>query len=74
MGHADEGMVLYSRVRELDRLGIDAADEAADFGRRRVDHAVFDAQRNFSRVCGRCILLSWICTGSSLPYLGCCQP
>ena len=32
-GHADEGMVLDGRVREVDRLGNDAADEAADFGR-----------------------------------------
>ena len=30
-GHADQGMVLDGRVRELDRLGNDAADEAADF-------------------------------------------
>ena len=35
-GHADEGMVFDGRVRELDRLGNNAADEAADFGRRRV--------------------------------------
>ena len=33
-GHADEGMVFDGRVRELDRLGNNAADEAADFGRR----------------------------------------
>ena len=46
-GHAYEGMVLDGRVREVDRLGNDAADEAADFGRRRVDHAVVDARRNF---------------------------
>ena len=52
-GHADEGMVLDGRVRELDRVGNNAADEAADFGRRRVDHAVSDARRNLSGVCGR---------------------
>ena len=40
-GHAD---------RE-DRLGNDAADEAADFGRRRVSLAVIDARRNLSGVC-----------------------
>ena len=34
-GHADEGMVLDGRVRDLDRLGNNAAEEAADFGRRR---------------------------------------
>ena len=39
-GHADEVMVLNGRVKELDRLGYDAADEAADFGRRRVGNAV----------------------------------
>ena len=49
-GHADEGMVL---VWEDDRLGNDAADEAADFGRRRVGHLVIDARRNLSGVCGR---------------------
>ena len=41
------------RVRELDRLGNNAADEAADFGRRRVGNAVIDARRNLSEVCGR---------------------
>ena len=52
-GHADEGMVLDGRVREVDRLGNNAADEAADFGRRRVGNAVIDARRNLSGVCGR---------------------
>ena len=52
-GHADEGMVLDGRVREVDRLGNDAADEAADYGRRRVGNAVIDARRNLSGVCGR---------------------
>ena len=52
-GHADEGMVLDCRVREVDRLGNDAADEAADFGRRRVGDAVIDARRNLSGVCRR---------------------
>ena len=56
-GHADEGMVLDGRVRELDRLGNDAADEAADFGRRRVGNAVIDARRNLSGVCGRWYLV-----------------
>ena len=36
-----------------DKLGNDAADEAADFGRRRVSPAVIDARRNLSGVCGR---------------------
>ena len=53
-GHADEGMVLDGRVREVDRIGNDAADEAADFGRRRVGgNAVIDARRNLSGVFGR---------------------
>ena len=38
---------------ELDRLGNDAADEAADLGRRRVGPAVVDARRNLSGVCAR---------------------
>ena len=36
-----------------DRLGNDAADEAADFGRRRVSPAVMYARRNLSGVCSR---------------------
>ena len=52
-GQADEGMVDDGRVREVDRLGNDAADEAADFGRRRVGNAVIDARRNLSGVCSR---------------------
>ena len=52
-GHADVVMVFDGRVRELDRLGNNAADEAADFGRRRVGPAVIDARRTLSRVCGR---------------------
>ena len=51
--HADEGMVADGRVRELDRLGNNAADEAADFGRRMVSPAVIDARRNLSGVCSR---------------------
>ena len=52
-GHADEAMVLHGRVRGEDKFGNDAADEAADFGRRRVSLAVIDARRNLSGVCGR---------------------
>ena len=52
-GHADEGMVADGRVRMVDRLGNNAADEAADFGRRRVGPAVIDARRNLSGVCSR---------------------
>ena len=39
-GHADEGMVREGGVREQDRLGNNATDEAADFGRRRVDFPI----------------------------------
>ena len=52
-GHADESMVLEGRVREVDRLGNNAADKAADVGRRRVGNAVIDARRNLSGGCGR---------------------
>ena len=52
-GHADESTVFDGRVREVDMLGNDAADEAADFGRRRVGNLVIDARRNLSGVCGR---------------------
>ena len=36
-----EGMVRDGRVRNLDRLGNSATDEAADFGRRRVDFTCY---------------------------------
>ena len=52
-GHSDREMVLDGQVRVDDRLGDGAADEAADFGRRRVGNAVIDARRNLSGVCGR---------------------
>ena len=51
-GHADDGMVVHGQVRREDKLGNDAADEAADFGRRRVSPAVIDARRYLSGVCG----------------------
>ena len=37
-------------VRELDRMGNNAADVAADFGRRRIDFLVIDARRNYAGV------------------------
>ena len=52
-GHASEDMVVDGRVRDLDRLGNRAADEAADFGRRRVPVRVIDARMNFVGVCNR---------------------
>ena len=48
-------MVRDGGVREQDRVGNNAADDAADFGRRRVDFLVMDARRNFSGVRGRYI-------------------
>ena len=48
-GHADEPMVRAGAVRDLERLGNNGVDEAADFGRRRVPWWVIDARRNFSR-------------------------
>ena len=47
-GHADEGLVRGGRVREVDKVGNDMADQAADFGRRRVGADVIDARRNLS--------------------------
>ena len=41
------------QVREVDRVGNDTADEAADFGCRRVEQAVTGARRNLSGVCRR---------------------
>ena len=52
-GHVDEGMVRDGGVREQDMLGNNAADGAADFGRRRVDLPVIDGRRIFSGVCSR---------------------
>ena len=51
-GHADEALVRAGCVRDLDRL-VNAADEAADFGRRRVPWWVIHARRKYSRVCTR---------------------
>ena len=52
-GHADEGMVFDGRVRDFVRIGNNAADEAADFGPRRVGSAVIEARRNLSGGRGR---------------------
>ena len=50
-GHADENLVRAGCARDLDRLGNNGADEAADFGRRRVPWWIIDARRNYSGVC-----------------------
>ena len=52
-GHASEDMVVGGRVRDLDRLGNNAADKAADFGRRRFPVRVIDARRDLVGVCSR---------------------
>ena len=52
-GHADEGMVAQGRVREIDRIGNNEADAAADLGLKRVHHAVSDARRAFNKACIR---------------------
>ena len=52
-GHADEGMVAQGRVRDVDRIGNNEADEAADLGRKRVHHVVSDARRSLNRACTR---------------------
>ena len=50
-GHADEDLVRGGRVREIDQVGNDIADRAAEFGRRRVGADVIDARRNFFNAC-----------------------
>ena len=52
-GHADEGLVHAGRVRELDRIGNDMADQAADLGRRRVGAALAGDRRGFAEACKR---------------------
>ena len=47
-GHADESLVRRGQVRELDKVGNDMADRAADFGRRRVACGILDARRHLS--------------------------
>ena len=69
-GHADDGMVLEGRVREVDRLGNDAADEAADFGRRKLvmlSLMLVVLCPGFV-VAGTLLFLTFI--GFSLPFLG----
>ena len=49
--HADEGLVRGGRVRELDKVGNDMADHAADLGRRRVGAALANDRKGFSDAC-----------------------
>ena len=48
---ADEGMVAMGWVREVDRIGNDEADAAADMGRQRVHCSVTDARRLVNGAC-----------------------
>ena len=52
-GHADEGLVRGGRVRELDKIGNDMADQAADLGRRRVGAVLVNDRKGFSDACKR---------------------
>ena len=52
-GHADEGLVRGGRVREMDKIGNDMADQAADLGRRRVWADVTDARKGLFDACNR---------------------
>ena len=66
-GHADEDLVRQGQVREPDRDGNNRADDAADFGRRRVGPDVIDARCHLPGVCvGGGTLLYKSCIGSSL--------
>ena len=52
-GHADEGLVACGRVRAADRIGNDAADAAADLGRKRVHCTITDVRRKIGRACAK---------------------
>ena len=52
-GHADEGMVALGRVREVDRIGNNEADAAADMSRRRVHCSITDARWLLHCACAR---------------------
>ena len=56
-GHADEGLVAFGRVHEVDRLGNNEADAAAALGRRRVHHSVTYAREMVTRSCARWYLV-----------------
>ena len=50
-GHADDEMVRRGRVRQVDKVGSDRADEAADFGRRGVPVDVTDCRGDLVQAC-----------------------
>ena len=43
--------LLWAWVREVDRIGNNEADAAADMGRRRVHDSITDARRSFNAAC-----------------------
>ena len=62
-GHADEGLVVLGRVREVDRFGNNEADAAANLGRRRVRDSITDARRLFISACAH-----WYPVVKELPH------
>ena len=52
-GHADEGLVAEGRVRDVDRIGNNEADAAADLGRKRIHFFISDARRLVNGACAR---------------------
>ena len=52
-GHADEGLLRDGRVREIEKVGNDLADRAADLGRRRVGAVLANNRKSFSDACKR---------------------
>ena len=69
-GHADEGLVAQGRVREVDRIGNNEADAAADLGRMRVHHSISEARRLVNKVA--CAGIHWCVSfiASSSPWPG----
>ena len=64
-------MILDGRVHELDRMGNNFADQAADYGRRGVDAAVTGCKEKYCS-CLKALVpdLSVTCIGTLLLYLG----
>ena len=56
-------MVRQGQVRELDRDGNNRADDATDFGKRKVGPDVTDARRNLSGGVGGVTQLFRCCVG-----------
>ena len=50
-GHADDEMVRRGSVRQVDKVGSDRADEAADFDKRRVTVDVTECREHLVQAC-----------------------